>query len=259
MNVQTNQDLRIERRGAALWLTIDREDRRNAITSGVLEGIAQGIEEAQRDETLRAIVLTGSGTKAFCAGADLQDGKMFELDPSRPHHALAQLLRKARQCPVPLVARVNGACVAGGMALLAMCDLAVAAEHAVFGLPEVKIGVFPAQVLAMIQHQLPRRVLARLCLTGQPVAAAQALAVGLVNDVSSDVDGALSVLLNELFNASPAALRRGLYTMKSIEAMSFEESMSFTESQIALFAATADAKEGQAAFREKRKPIWAVA
>ncbi len=198
-------------------------------------------------------MLTGVGSKAFCAGADLQDGKMFDLDPSEPNHRLAQLFRQSRQLPVPLVARVNGACVAGGMGLLAMCDLAVAAEQAVFGLPEVKIGVFPAQVLSLLQHQVPHRALTRLCLTGQPLSARRALELGLVNEVSADVDAALDVLIGEILNASPATLRRGLYTMKAIQSMSFEESMSFTESQIAL---ADEAREGQAALREKRKANW---
>jgi enoyl-CoA hydratase/carnithine racemase len=251
-----SQDVQIERRNAVLWLTISREERRNAITAGVLEGISKGLALAESDRAIRAVVLTGAGDKAFCAGADLQDGKMFDLDPSEPYHRLAQLFRQARQATIPLIARVNGACVAGGMGLMSMCDMAVAAEHAVFGLPEVKIGVFPAQVLTLLQHHIPRRVLTRMCLTGQPLAAAQALEIGLVNEVSADLDAALDALLGDLLNCSPAAIRRGLYTMKKIESMAFEECMSFTESQIALFAMTEDAREGQSAFREKRKARW---
>ena len=167
-----------------------------------------------------------------------------------------QLLRLAQASTVPLVARVNGACMAGGMGLLAMCDLAVAASHAVFGLPEVKVGVFPAQVLTVLQRLVPRRQLAELCLTGESFDAARALELGLVNYVDADLDGRLDWLLQRLLDKSPAAQRRGLYTMKKIETMAFEESMSFTESQIALFTLTEDAKEGQAAFREKRKPDW---
>jgi enoyl-CoA hydratase/carnithine racemase len=137
-----------------------------------------------------------------------------------------------------------------------MCDLAVAAPHAVFGLPEVKVGLFPAQVLSVLNHLLPRRALAQMCLTGEPISAAQALNWGLVNTVADDLDTGLEALLGRLLDKSPAAIRRGLYTMKAIEAMSFEESMRFTESQIALFALTQDAAEGQLAFREKRAPNW---
>lgn len=256
MSTPTCPDLGVERRGAALWLTIQREERRNAMSPAVLAGMAEAIAQAQDDREVRAIVVTGAGRKAFCAGADLQTAQPFTTDYSEPNGALAQLLRRARASTVPLVARVNGACMAGGMGLLAMCDLAVAASDAVFGLPEVKVGVFPAQVLSVLQHLVPRRQLVELCLTGEPITAAQALEIGLVNYVDDDVDARLDWLLARMDDKSPAAIRRGLYTLKKIEAMPFEESMAFTESQIALFTLTEDAREGQAAFREKRKPQW---
>ena len=250
-------ELGIEQRGPVLWLTITREERRNAMSHGVLAGLAQAITAAQGRRDIRAIVITGAGSKAFCAGADLQTAQAFTTDYSEPHGHLAQLLRVARASTLPLVARVNGACMAGGMGLLAMCDMAVAASHAVFGLPEVKVGVFPAQVLSVLQHLIPRRRLAEMCLTGEPISSAQALAYELVNYVDDDVDVRLQWLLGRLLDKSPAALRRGLYTMKKIGAMAFEESMAFTESQIALFSLTDDAREGQQAFQQKRKPKWA--
>ncbi|MBX3585790.1 MAG: enoyl-CoA hydratase/isomerase family protein [Ramlibacter sp.] len=257
MNADTpTQELRVEARGPTLWLTIQREERRNAMSHAVLAGMARAITTAQSDRSVRAIVITGAGSKAFCAGADLQAANAFTTDYSEPHGHLAQLLRVARASNVPLVARVNGACMAGGMGLLAMCDMAVAARHAIFGLPEVKVGVFPAQVLSVLQHLIPRRKLAELCLTGEALTSAQALDYGLVNHVDDDVDARLQWLLDRLLDKSPAAIRRGLYTMKKIEAMAFEESMSFTESQIALFTLTEDAKEGQAAFQQKRPPQW---
>jgi enoyl-CoA hydratase/carnithine racemase len=252
----SSPELSVEPRGPVLWLTITREERRNAMSHGVLAGMAQAISTAQTDRAIRAIVITGAGTKAFCAGADLQSAKAFTTDYSEPHGHLAQLLRVAKASTVPLIARVNGACMAGGMGLMSMCDMAVAASHAVFGLPEVKVGVFPAQVLSVLQHLIPRRKLAEMCLTGEPITAAQALEYDLVNYVDEDVDAKLQWLLERLLDKSPAAIRRGLYTMKKIEAMAFEESMSFTESQIALFTLTEDAKEGQKAFQEKRKPVW---
>jgi len=249
-------ELLIEQRGPALWLTINREGRRNAVSHGVLAALARAIDGAQQQREVRAIVVTGAGNKAFCAGADLQADQAFTTDYSEPQGHVARVLRAAKASNVPLIARVNGACMAGGMGLLAMCDLAVAARHAVFGLPEVKVGVFPAQVLSVLQHLIPRRKLAELCLTGEPLDAAQALEYGLVNYVDDDVDARLQWLLERLLDKSPAAIRRGLYTMKKIEAMAFEEAMSFTESQIALFTLTEDAKEGQQAFKEKRKPNW---
>lgn len=252
----SNGELGSERRGDVLWLTIRREERRNAMSLGVLAALAEGIDRAQADRSLRAIVLTGAGEKAFCAGADLQAAQAFTTDYSDPTGHFARLLRRARASHLPLVARVNGACMAGGMGLLAMCDLAVAAPHAVFALPEVKVGVFPAQVLTVLQHLIPRRKLAELCITGESISSAEALAIGLVNYVDADLDGRLQWLLERIADKSPAAIRRGLYTIKAIDTMAFEESMAFTESQIALFTLTEDAKEGQAAFQQKRRPEW---
>jgi enoyl-CoA hydratase/carnithine racemase len=256
MSDTSSNELLIEQRGPVLWLTINREARRNAVSHGVLAALAQAITAAQDQRDLRAIVLTGAGEKAFCAGADLQASQAFTTDYSEPQGHVARVLRAAKASNVPLIARVNGACMAGGMGLLSMCDLAVAARHAVFGLPEVKVGVFPAQVLSVMQHLIPRRKLAEMCLTGEPLSSAEALELGLVNYVDDDLDGKLQWLLDRLLDKSPAAIRRGLYTMKRIEAMSFEESMAFTESQIALFTLTEDAKEGQAAFQAKRAPQW---
>lgn len=239
-----------------LWLTINRPERRNAISPAVLAGLSEALGRANQDREVRAIVLTGVGDKAFCAGADLQTGQSFKFDYSEPTQGMANLFRLTRQLNVPLIARVNGACMAGGMGLMAMCDMAVAAPHAVFGLPEVKVGVFPAQVLSVLSGLIGPRALTELCITGEPITAAQALQLGLINHVSDDLDAGVQALLGRFLDKSPAAIRRGLYLMKRIGTMSFEQSMAFTESQIALFALTKDAAEGQAAFREKRKPRW---
>jgi enoyl-CoA hydratase/carnithine racemase len=245
-----------ELRGSVLWLTIHREERRNAMSPAVIAGLSAALAAANADRSVRAIVLTGAGDKAFCAGADLATGQSFKFDYSEPTQAFANLLRTARATHVPLIACVNGACMAGGMGLLAMCDLAVAAPHARFGLPEVKVGVFPAQVLSVLQGLIGRRMLAELCITGEPIDAQQALACGLVNAVCEDLDAGVRALLSRITDKSPAAIRRGLYLMKQVEGMPFEQSMAFTEGQIGLFALTEDAAEGQAAFREKRLPHW---
>lgn len=250
------EELREEMRGPVMWLTIDREERRNAISAAVLSAMSNALARANQDRAVRAVVITGSGTRAFCAGADLQSGTSFKFDYAEPHQGFANLFRQAHQSTVPLIARVNGACMAGGMGIMGMCDMAVASSQAVFGLPEVKVGLFPAQVLSVLGNLLPRRVLAEMCITGEPITAAQALEYRLVNHVSDDLDATVDRLLGRLLDKSPAAIRRGLYTMKKIEAMAFEESMAFTESQIGLFALTEDAAEGQLAFREKRKPQW---
>jgi enoyl-CoA hydratase/carnithine racemase len=233
-------DYAITRVDGVVTLMITREARRNAITADVL----------------RAIVLTGAGDKAFCAGADLQSGSAFKIDTSAPYGRLADLMRASRRVTVPVIARVNGACMAGGMGLLALADLAVAHDKAIFGLPEVKIGVFPAQVLAMLKALLPRRALNELVITGEPIDAAEAKSLGLVNHVAAELDAKMAWLIARIVDKSPAAQRRALYTLKRIETMPFEEAAAFSESQIVLSALTDDAKEGQAAFREKRQPKW---
>ena len=236
-------------------LTICREARRNALSKAVIDGIGAGFTRAAADPSIRAIVVTGAGTQAFCAGADLQ-GDSFKMSTAEPYLGFANLMRHARRLNVPLIARVNGACMAGGMGLLAMCDLAVATEAAKFGLPEVKVGVFPSQVLSVLQHLVGRRNLAELCITGEPITSAEAKAMGLINHVAADLDGKLDWLLARVLDKSPTGIRRCLYTMKHIQSMAFEESIAFTESQIVLTSMSDDAREGQAAFREKRKPEW---
>ena len=132
-----NDELLSEQRGPVLHLTINRPERRNAMSPAVVQGLREGIERASADAAIRAVVITGVGEQAFCAGADLATGKSFSFDYSKPYQGLAELLRTARHATVPLIARVNGACMAGGMGLMAMCDMAVASERAIFGLPEV--------------------------------------------------------------------------------------------------------------------------
>ena len=125
-------------RGAALWVTINREERRNAINKQVLADIESAFRHAAATPGLRAIVLTGSGRKAFCAGADLADGTgTFTLGLDEPMTDFGRLARLTRDLPVPLIARINGDCIAGGMGLMALADLAIAADRARFGLPEV--------------------------------------------------------------------------------------------------------------------------
>ena len=243
------------RQDARLVLTIERPERRNALNAEVIVAVQEALDCAKSDDTLRAVVLTGAGDEAFCAGADL-GADAFAFDYATPTIAYADLLRTARTLNVPLVARVNGACRAGGMGLLAMCDLAIAAPRAIFGLPEAKVGVFPMQVLAVLQAQVPQRFLTHLCLTGDPIDAVRAREIGLVNEVADDLDGALDRLLSRLVTNSPTALRRGLYAMKAMRSMSFEEAIAFGEGQIGLLAMTQDAREGIAAFKDKRKPQW---
>ena len=258
--MNADKELIEEQRGPVLWLTINREERRNAMSPDVLNGLGAAMGRANQDRSVRAIVITGVGSKAFCAGADLQSGKAFKFDYSEPNAGFANVLRLSQSCNVPLIARVNGACMAGGMGLMSMCDMVVASPTAIFGLPEVKVGLFPAQVLAVLGRLLPKRVLAEMCITGEPITALQALEFKLVNHLAEEglagLDAKVDWLIARILDKSPAAIRRGLYMMKKMETLAFEAAISFAESQIALFALTEDAVEGQLAFREKRKPVW---
>jgi len=248
----------LDKRGHALWITINRPDKRNAINAEVVAGIRAGYHEAHADPEIRAIVLTGAGDKAFCAGGDLQPGMGFAFDLSRPNVDYADLMREARNATLPTIARVNGLCMAGGMGLLCMTDMAVAADHALFGLPEVKIGVFPMQVMSLLQNLAPRRCVREWALRGEAFGADEALDAGLLNHVvpAADLDAKIEWLLGRIVDKSPTAIRRGKYAMRAIESMSFDQAIAYTESQIALLAMTEDAKEGLASFNERRKPVW---
>jgi methylglutaconyl-CoA hydratase len=253
-----NHEVVHERRGQALWITINRPDKRNAINAAVIAGIRAGLRAAHADAAVRAIVLTAAGEKAFCAGGDLQPGAGFAFDLSRPNIDYADLLREAHAATLPIVARINGTCMAGGMGLLCMADMAVAADHALFGLPEVKVGLFPMQVMSLLQRIAPARKVREWALSGEPFGAADALEAGLLNHVvpAAELDAKVAWLLSRLVDKSPTAIRRGKYAMRAIETMGFEQAIAYTESQIAMMAMTEDAKEGMAAFNDKRKPVW---
>ncbi|MFM9427030.1 methylglutaconyl-CoA hydratase [Variovorax sp. GrIS 2.14] len=247
-----------EKRGHAMWVTINRPDKRNAINKDVVAGIRDGWRQAQADKDVRVVVLTAAGEKAFCAGGDLQPGAGFSFDLSQPNIDYADMLREVQNSTLPSIARINGVCMAGGIGLLCMTDMAIAADHVQFGLPEVKIGLFPMQVLSLLQAIVPRRTVREWCLAGEPFSAAEAKEAGLLNHVvpTADLDAKTQWLIDRLVSKSPTALRRGKYAMRALSSMSFDEGIAFTESQIALLAMTEDAKEGLASFTEKRKPVW---
>ncbi len=240
-------------------LTIDRAESRNALDPATVAGLARGIESALADPDVRAIVLTGAGEKAFCAGADLKAASgSFTVDYSRPSSDYANLLRAARACTLPIVGRINGACLAGGMGLLGVCDVVVAADDAIFGLPEVKVGIFPMQVLSVLRDLVPQRVLAEMCLTGEPISAAEAQRVGLINYAVPrvELDTKTDWLVARLVGKSPTAQRRGKFALRALDGMAFGPALAYLETQIATLALTEDAREGMLAFQERRAPVW---
>ncbi len=247
-----------EKRGHAFRITINRPDKRNALNASVIAGIVDGYRRAHEDDDARVIVLTGAGDKAFCAGADLQPGAGFSFDLSRPNLDYADMLRTAQNATKPSIARINGVCMAGGIGLLCMTDMAVASDDVIFGLPEVKVGVFPMQVLSLLQAIAPPRLVREWCFTGEPFSASEAIDAGLLNHIAprAELDARVEWLVSRIVDKSPTAIRRGKYAMRALASMSFDQGIAYTESQIAVLAMTQDAKEGLAAFAEKRKPVW---
>ena len=245
----------VEKRGPQFRIILNRPDKRNALNAALLAGVSDGLTAAMADKEIRVVVLTGAGDKAFCAGGDLS-GDGFNFDFSQPRTAYGDLLRLSQDCPLPIVAAVNGHCLAGGMGLLALADIAVAVEGAKFGLPEVKIGLFPMQVMSLLGRLVAPRVLREWALTGEPFDAQAARAAGLVNHVvpAGELETKVEALAGALAARSPSAIRRGKYALKALEGMSFEQAIAFAEGQIGLMSLTSDAKEGFASFNEKREP-----
>jgi enoyl-CoA hydratase/carnithine racemase len=251
----------VETVGAVQRLTINRPERRNALNATVVAGLIDGIRAAQATEGVRAIVLTGAGDRAFCAGGDLSptaDGAPMTVDPAHPHHVVVDLFKQMAACELPIIARVNGHALAGGLGLLCACDLAVAADHATFGMPEVKIGLFPMMILPQMLRVLPLRRLLELCMTGDAIAAAEAEAIGLVNAVvpAAGLDAGTDALVARVLRASPTALRLGKQALHAMRDMSLREGWEYAQLMLPMMARTGDAREGLLAFQETRPPVW---
>jgi enoyl-CoA hydratase/carnithine racemase len=255
------QSVKIERRGVVQWITIDREARRNALNEDVVRELGAGIEAAQEQSDCRAIVITGAGDKAFCAGADLQlrgADSPFAVDYSRPRHYLVRLFRIMRDCGLPIIARVNGHALAGGFGLLCACDMAVAVDDAKFGTPESKIGLTPMMILPGMLHMLPPRALMEMCITAEPIDADRAMELGIVNYVvpRDELDARLDWLLARTVTRSPAALRLGKQAFHAMRDMTMEQAEEYAQAMVPAMVSTEDAREGLAAFQQKRDPVW---
>ena len=251
----------IERRGAVQWITINRPDRRNALNEEVVRAIDGGIAQATDDRACRAVVLTGAGEQAFCAGADLQknaQGGAFDVDFSRPRHYIVDLFKRIQDCPLPIVARVNGHVMAGGFGLLCACDLAIAADDIRIGTPEAKVGVTPMMILPFMLRVLPARRLQEMCMTAEPFGAAEALAWGVLNYVvpRAELDAKVDWLLERVIDKSPTAVRLGKQAFNAMRDMSLRESLEYAQAMVPIMSSTEDAREGMAAFQEKRAARW---
>ncbi|MER8221381.1 enoyl-CoA hydratase family protein [Streptomyces sp. NPDC094143] len=230
-------------------LALDAPEHRNALSAALVGELADALADAGEDTGVRAVVLTHTGT-TFSAGADLKD-------PPAPE-ALVALLRRIVELPKPVVARVTGHVRAGGLGLLAACDIAVASTTATFAFTEVRIGVAPAVISLPLLPRTNPRALSRHYLTGERFDAAEATAAGLLTAHADDVDAALAPVLDGLRKAAPDALAetKRLLTARVLEAFD-RDAADLTALSARLFASP-QAREGMTAFLERRDPAWVV-
>ena len=259
--MSTSEDcLLVSKADGVLRLTLNRPDRRNALNDTLIGRLTGAFTDVSQDRDVRAIVLAATGDRAFCSGADLNPtADTFGFDYSEPKSNYANMLRAGRATTVPVIGRINGYCLAGGMGLLAVCDMACRlVDEAKFGLPEVKVGLFPMQVAALLQSMIPPRRFAEMCFTGEMIDADTALAYGLVNAVvpHRDLDEKVGELVERITGNSPAAIRRGKHALTATAGMTPTQALDFMEAQVGVMPLTEDAREGMAAFAEKRAPQW---
>jgi enoyl-CoA hydratase len=245
------------REGAAARITLNRPESRNALSHELVTELRQALAGAKEDPEVRVVVFTGAGA-VFCAGGDLKGS--FDAEPQldgyfRRRH-LAELLLQLTTLGKPTLARVNGHALGGGLALVAACDLAVAAEGAQFGMPEINVALFPLIVLPFVLRSIPRKAAMELVLTGKRIDAAEAARIGLVNRAvpSGELDQEVERLSGELARKSPIAVRIGLESLSQLDADLVASRLAYLQAQLALLSASEDTREGIAAFREKREP-----
>ncbi|MCX4620760.1 MULTISPECIES: enoyl-CoA hydratase family protein [Streptomyces] len=230
-------------------LSLDAPERRNALSAALVGDLAAALTDAGKDTGVRAVVLTHTGN-TFSAGADLKD-------PPAPT-ALTGLLRQIVELPKPVVARVTGHVRAGGLGLLAACDIAVASRAATFAFTEVRIGVAPAVISLPLLPRTDPRALARYYLTGERFDADEAARIGLLTVAGDDADDTLAPVLDGLRRSAPEALAetKRLLTAKVLE--TFDRDADALTALSARLFASAPAREGMTAFLERRDPEWVV-
>ncbi|MEW1683094.1 enoyl-CoA hydratase family protein [Streptomyces sp. T12] len=230
-------------------LSLDAPERRNALSAALVGDLAAALSDAGKDPGVRAVVLTHTGN-TFSAGADLKD-------PPAPS-ALVGLLRQIVELPRPVVARVTGHVRAGGLGLLAACDVAVASRAATFAFTEVRIGVAPAVISLPLLPRTDPRALARYYLTGERFDADEAARVGLLTAAGDDADDTLAPVLDGLRRSAPEALAetKRLLTARVLE--TFDRDADALTALSARLFASAHAREGMTAFLERRDPEWVV-
>jgi len=247
--------VRYEASAGVATLTMDQPANRNALTPSLLNGLGDGFSYALADPSVRVAVLTNTGP-AFCAGADLS-GRSDAVVEAR--FGLADLLNTILDFPKPVVARIAGHCMGGGVGLAAACDLSVAEDTVRFGFTEVRIGVAPAIISVVCLPKLRRGDALELFLTGERITAARAAEVGLITSAApaSRLDSVVSDLVGKLAAGGPIALNAAKRLVFDVPHWERENAfVRTTEVSQTLFASD-EAAEGIAAFREKRPPSWA--
>jgi enoyl-CoA hydratase/carnithine racemase len=254
----SDEELVLQRHGPVLLARLNRPDSRNALNGSLLSALGTAMNDAEADPGIRAVVLTGTGDRAFCAGMDLRafaEGEEIGTDASPGVGGFHRLV--GGELTVPVVGAANGAAVGGGLELLLGCDVIVAAENAKFGLPEVKRGLFPAGGGTNIGARIPLGAALELTLTGDPVGARRAYELGLVNAVTSPeslLDNAIG-LADRIAANGPLAVT----AIKELVRLGVTDPARAAgrtrELRVSVFGSD-DAREGALAFVEKRTPEW---
>jgi len=240
-----------------LTITLNVPERRNAIGPQMIGELLAALTAASEDPSVRVIVLTGEG-KSFCVGGDFGQMDGIASDKSVPRGDYTDLLLALWRSEKPVIAKVNGHALGGGLGLVAACTLAVASETALLGTPEIDVGLFPMMIMAVLSRLMPRRRLVEMMLLGQKLTAAEAKQVGIVGTVvaTDALDGAVDALVTGLASKSMSTLRLGLRAIVAQEERELADALPMLRERLAECLSTDDAREGLTAFLEKRAPRW---
>ena len=243
-----------------LTLTINRPERRNALSWDLVARMRSAVQAARDDSGVRVIVLTGAGDKAVCAGADLDTmaagAGAFALHEQRGQ--LAGLFLDLYEVGKPTIAKVRGFCLAGGFGLATACDLVVAAEDATFATPEINVGLWPFMITVPLTRSIPPKKALELMMTGRRISAAEADSLGLLTRVveAAELDDEVRRLADELASKSSAVMKLGRDSFYSVYGRNAADALAQLHPLLSLNNTLADAAEGIAAFRDKREPEW---
>lgn len=241
-------------------LTINRPERRNALSWDVITGLRTRIRDLRTDPEVRVVVLTGAGDRAFCAGADLT-GMRAEAGYGEIHDArgeLARLFDDLWTLGKPTVAKVRGYCLAGGFGLAMSCDLVVASEDATFGTPEIDVGLWPYMItVPLCRSMAPKRAL-EMMMTGRRIDAAEADRLGILSRLVgvAELDATVDELTSTLASKSPSVMRLGRDSFYSAWDQSAADALAMLHPMLTVATGLEDAAEGITAFIEKRPPVW---